>query len=295
MPGVNFRKGGQIGLVLLLVLLLAVAVALFVRPASLFGARCMTPSDGKIFVGVTYGCAILPTTAESRDAIHWVVVDLSAPGIELYVTPLDRSALDQGWEYRLHWISDVMDSERLAVAINGTLFTSASTWRPRLPGDLANAVETAVSNHVVNHVWEHTYLLWFDDQLIPHLRPSKPPTANELRQAKWGIGGQGVGLHEGTVWAASDRRPDARTAIGIDQQRKLLFLAVADWTSPRLMLEKLAEIGAREGMLLDGGGSSMMEIGRGARGVSPGVLVGGWRPVATYFGVRARTIASPED
>src|SRR5689334_24691188 len=171
MPRVSFRKGGLIGLLLLALLLLAVAVAVLARPGWLFGARCVAPPDGKIFVGVTYGCATLPSTAEGQGVIHWVIVDLTAPGIEIYVTPLDRSALEQGWEYRLRWISDVMNSERLAVAINGTLFTSATpAWRPRLPGDLANAVETAVSNHVMNHFWEHTYLLWFDDQLTPHLR-----------------------------------------------------------------------------------------------------------------------------
>ena len=148
-----------------------------------------------------------------------------------------------------------------------------------------------MSNHVVNHLWEHTYFLWFDDALTPHLRPSKPPTRAELAQAKWGIGGQGVGLYDGIVRPGSGRDPDARTAVGIAPERKLLFLAVGEWISPHLMLEKLADLGAREGMMLDGGNSSTMAIGEGARGTSPGTLLGGWRPVATYFGVRARPLA----
>ena len=98
-----------------------------------------------------------------------------------------------------------MDREHLAVAINGTLFTSNSGWWPRMSGDLANGVETVVADHVVSHVWEHTYLLWFDEQLTPHLRPSKPPTAAELAMAKWGIGGQGVWLWDGKVWPGSSR------------------------------------------------------------------------------------------
>ena len=68
----------------------------------------------------------------------------------------------------------------------------------------------------------------------------------------------------------------------------LLFLAVAEYVSPRRLLEKLGELGAKDGMLLDGGGSSSMAIAPQARGVRPGVIHGGWRPVATYFGVRAR-------
>jgi hypothetical protein len=224
--------------------------------------------------------------------LHWVRVELDAPGIELYVSPLDRFALEQGWQYRLRWIADVVKDERLAVAINGTLFTSQDRWL-RLPGDLANGVETVVSDHVASHFWEHTYLLWFDDDLKAHLRPSKPPTSAELGQAKWGIGGQGVGLHDGKVWSGSDRQPDSRTAIGIDAQRKLLFLAVAQWASPYLVLERLAQLGARDAMLLDGGSSSAMAIGEGARGLASGPLFGGSRPVATFFGIRARPLSAP--
>jgi hypothetical protein len=137
-------------------------------------------------------------------------------------------------------------------------------------------------------------LLWFDAELTPHLKPSKPPTAAELAQAKWGIGGQAVWLHEGKVWPGSSRAPDSRTAVAIDQQRKLLFLAVGQFISPRLMLQELADLGAKEGMLLDGGWSSSMAIGKGATGISAGVLYGGWRPVATFFGVRAQRLRTKQ-
>jgi len=125
-------------------------------------------------------------------------------------------------------------------------------------------------------------------------RQSRPPTAAELRQAKWGIGGQGVGLHDGKVWPGSNRQPDSRTAIGIDAERRLLFLAVAQWASPYLVLERLAQLGARDAMLLDGGSSSAMAIGEGARGLARGALFGGSRPVATFFGVMARRLSAPQ-
>jgi hypothetical protein len=222
--------------------------------------------------------------------LHWVRVDLTASGIELYVTPLDPAAVAQGWQYRLRRIEGVVEKEHLAVAINGTLFTSNSGWWPRMSGDLARSVETVVADHVVSHLWEHTYLLWFDEQLTPHLRRSKPPSAEELVRAKWGIGGQAVWLWDGKVWPGSDRTPDSRTAVAIDKDRKLLFLAVGQDISPRLLLEELAELGARDGMLLDGGGSSSVAIGKGAAGISAGVLYGGWRPVATHFGVRGQPL-----
>jgi hypothetical protein len=133
-------------------------------------------------------------------------------------------------------------------------------------------------------------LLSFDNQLTPHLSASKPPTAVELVRAKWGIGGQAVWLRDGKVWAGADRARDSRTAVAIDGPRKLLFLAVGQNISPRLLLHELADLGAKDGTLLDGGDSSAMAIGKDAAGVSAGVLYGGWRPVATYFGVRARPI-----
>jgi Phosphodiester glycosidase len=269
---------------------LLVGFAIVIASATWWHQRRGPQAPTEIFEGVTYGADQLAATAEAGGLLHWVRVDLSAPGIELYVTPLDPEAVAQGWQYRLRRIGEVVQSEHLAVAVNAAMFSSRSPLWVRLPGDLAKGVETVVADHVVSHVWEHTYLLWFDDQLTPHLRPSKPPPAAELAQAKWGIGGQAVWLHKGKVWPGSNRSPDSRTAVAIDSEHKLLFLAVAENISPRLMLQKLADLGAKDGTLLDGGSSSAMAIGEAATGVRAGVVDGGWRPVATYFGVRARTI-----
>src|SRR5947207_9062194 len=45
----------------------------------------------EIFQGVTYGCEYVETPADGSGLIHWVRVDLTAPGISLYVTPLEPS------------------------------------------------------------------------------------------------------------------------------------------------------------------------------------------------------------
>lgn len=258
----------------------------------LFGGEADCSSKPhEIFQGVVLGCELLPPSEEGRGAVHWVRVDLTAPGIELYVTPQDPDAQKAGWQYRLRWVSSVARHEQLSVAINGALFTSTPAWRPRLPGDLANGVETVVSDHVVSHVWEHTYLLWFDDRLTPTLETTKPPSPRALAAAKWGIGGQGVGLLNGKLRPINSRVPDGRTAVGIDPDRKLLFLAVGKHVSPHSILATLAKVGAKNGMLLDGGRSSAMAISQGHPGQGVSTLFGGWRPVATQFGVRARPLA----
>ena len=227
---------------------------------------------------------------EGRGLVHWVRVDLTARGIKLYVTPLDAEAVVEGWQYRLRWIRDVVNNEQLAVAINATLFGSNSDWRPRwvprMAGDLARSADTVVAAHVIAPAKPEAYLLWFDDQLTPHLSLSKPTPA-ELAMAKWGTGSQAVWLHDGKVWPSSDRTPNARTAVAIDERQKLLFLAVGKSISPRRLLQILAKLGAKDGMLLDGGFSSVMAIGQGAKTVPTGIVLGGWRPVATYFGIKA--------
>jgi hypothetical protein len=65
--------------------------------------------------------------------------------------------------------------------------------------------------------------------------------------------------------------------------------------SPRRLLQELADLGGKEGMLLDGGDSSALAIGEGSQAIAPGILYGGWRPVATYFGVRARPVRKKAD
>jgi hypothetical protein len=254
-----------------------------------------TREGWEIFEGITYGCERLEPSEQGSGFFHWVRVDLTAPGIDLYVTPKDATAVAQGWQYRLRWVRNVVDDEQLAVAINGPLFWSNSNWRPWMTGNVANSMEPVVANHVVSHMWDDAYLLWFDDQLTPHLRPSKPLTTADVATAKWGIGGQSLWLRDGKVpdidpWPGYYHRPNSQTAVAIDRPRKLLFLAISDNISPHLMFQKLADLGAKDGMLLDGGSSSSMAIGRDARGGLAGKVFGGWHPVATQFGVRAQRL-----
>jgi len=53
----------------------------------------------KIFAGVTYCCERLAVTQEGGGLVHWVRIDLAAPGVELYVTPLDPAATARGPEW----------------------------------------------------------------------------------------------------------------------------------------------------------------------------------------------------
>jgi hypothetical protein len=241
----------------------------------------------KIFAGVTYGCERLTVTQEGGGLVHWVRIDLTAPGVELYVTPLDPAAVARGWQYRLRPIEDVLEREHLAVAVNGTYFATASGSWLRFSGDLARSMQTLISDHVVAYGPWGASLFWFDAELVPHLLRLNSAAEPILTRAKWAVGAHALQLHSGQVLGGGDSTADARTAIGIDQSKKLLFLAIADRISQPRMLHFLADLGARDGFLLDGGGSSAMGIGPGSTRIPATVLLGGGRPVATYIGVRA--------
>jgi hypothetical protein len=238
----------------------------------------------------------LEATDEGSGSVYWVRVDLKAPGIKVYVTPLDGSAVAAGWQYRLRGIRDVVSGAQLAVAVNGTLFDSEAGWRPRwsprMTGDFARSVTTVVAKHVITQGLLNADLLWFDSQLNPHyLSALKPPKPADLAEAKWALGGQAFWLHDrGAWWVVRGQPPDSRTAVAVDERRQRIFLAVGEWVSPPRFLGVLADLGADLALLLDGGGSSALAIGEGARGVSGGVLFGGWRPGATYFGVKAELL-----
>jgi len=249
-------------------------------------------SETEIFQGITYGCDRLQSDAEGYGLVHWVRIDLTAPGIELHVTPLDPAAVAQGWQYRLRTTDDVVKREGLAVAINGGLFASKSS---RFPGSFARSIETMVADHQVSHHGQDSYLLWFSDDLTPHQETTKRPSDDILSQARWGVSGQDCALGGGVVNPAAieQRNRDSRTGVGIDRDRRLLFLAVFECATPSRAYEKLAALGAVDGMLLDGGSSTEMTLGKDACNVRPGNMIGVWGAVATHFGVRAKPLRKP--
>jgi hypothetical protein len=248
------------------------------------------PADPvEIYRGITYACERLSDTPESGGLMHWVRADLKVPGVQLYITPLDPGAKARGWEYRLKYTSTAVADEHLAAAVNGTLFASDSTWI-RLSGDDARSNETIVADHVVNHVHLHTYLLWWDDDLLAHLESTKPPSAQVLTKAKWGIGGQQALLMDGVVSMHAGRAVDQRTMIAADPQHRIVWIACFDKASYRFAAQNLADKGAKIGIMVDGGSSTSMAIGDLAVGVRSGTVRGNWRPVATHFGFRADPI-----
>jgi Phosphodiester glycosidase len=243
----------------------------------------------EIFRGVVYSCRDIEAD-DCHGLVHIVKIDLAAPGIGLYLTPLDPKAVSQGYQYRLVDAASVARREDLAVVVNGGYF-SADSGLFYESGDLARGNETVIADGEISQLDPKSYMLWFEPDLTPHIESDKPADERLLRRVRWGIGSWALPLWKGEVRPeASSTDLDRRTAVGIDSRHKLLWLAVFEQASALAAARVLAEDGAVDGFMLDGGHSTTLVLGLKAARVRPGTVASGSRPVATCFGIRAQPL-----
>ncbi len=266
-------------------LLIAFGLAVLAVTAYLAWNRPRPRPPTEIFQGVVYTCEEIPGNSKGTGLLHLAQVDLTQPGIELYVTPMDDEAVAHGFEYSLGWTPWAARQEHLSVAVNGPIFTSNS--RLMLPGAYARSLRTVVADHRANRVDRDSYLLWFDGQLTPHLEKTKPPPEHALRRAKWAVSGEMVVLDHGKPNPWASREPMPQVLVGIDARRELLFLAAFDYASLGRAAEILADRGVADAIHLDSGDAASMVIGPGAAGVPSLPLLWPKHGAATCFGVRA--------
>lgn len=262
-------------------------VILWLRPLNF--SKPMGPVE--IYRGVWYSCERIEAEHEGRGLAHIVQVDLAAPGVDLYVTPVDPAAVRDGAQYRLAFAQSVANKQQLAVLVNGTMFRTHGTipW----PGNLADSHEMLVAAGEVNHPPPNSYcyLIWFDQRLTPRMEITKVASLEAAKQAKWAISGVSIAISNGQILTSKGGPVDRRTVIGIDSKRALLWLAVFENASYYVAARTLADVGATDAILLDGGDSTSMVIGTDSSTQVPnGEKLGGLRPVATFFGVRADPI-----
>ncbi len=256
----------------------------------IYGRQPIGPVE--IFSGVTYTCERIEGQPDASGLCYLVQVDLRTAGIELYATPLDAEAVAEGHHYKLETAESVTRRERLAVCINGVLFSSPSRWLRR-SGQLARGSELVIADGTASQVDRLNFLVWFDRELTPHVEPTRVPRDESLRAARWGIAGQVLVLKQGKPTRQGDQIVDRQTMLGIDSEKRLLWLAAFDRASSNAAAEILARHGVQDAIRLDGGDSSTLVIGDGARGIRPGPALGSWRPSATFFGLRADRLPDP--
>ncbi len=194
-----------------------------------------------------------------------------------------------GYQYKLDSAEVVVRREHLAACLNGVLFSSPSRWLRRA-GEPARGSELVIADGVASHVDENNHLVWFDKDLAPHVELRRTPRPEALRDARWGIAGQVLVLQGGVPTRQGDQIIDRQTMLGIDEAKHLVWLAAFEKASSNAAAEVLARHGVQAAIRLDGGDSSTLVIGEGARDLRSGPVLGAWRNSATFFGVRARAL-----
>jgi len=265
---------------ILLVLLVGVGWHLWSR-------RPVAVSPRRIAPGVTYWAETVSLGGREADWVRVAEIDLTHPGIELHVTEPQANPQDPAFPYPLRFVGAQAAEAGLTVAINGTLFERTSRWY--WPGTPAHPRETIVARGQVSHVHPHSFLMWFERDLTPHVVHRKPPPQQALAKAWWGISGQSLSLRNGRTMPHTLRGPpDRRTMIAVNLETRTLWLATFADAITGEAADYLNRHGATYALNLDGGGSTAFYLSPDTDAPRTGVLTHRWRPVPVIFGVRAR-------
>ena len=272
---------------------LAVVVA-FLRPVP-------EPLDQALFEGVEYRRRVAGPAAGRRAVSHVVTIDLSTPGLRVFVTPPSPTrSLNMRWQLAARTTETFLREFDQQLAVNANFYypqrsNSIFYYYPR-QGDGVSPVGRAASNGIRYGTFEpKTRTLWFYDGWAS-IRAATA-TASSARQAVAGfpllIAGREV---------PSNRREDVRhpsVAAGLDASGRRLTFVVVDGRAPFYsdgvtvveLRDRLHDEGARDAILLDGGGSSTLVWRSFDHGVQVlnlpvhGRMPSGYqRPVANHIG-----------
>jgi len=268
------------------------AYTFFLRPQP-------APTSQQLFDGVTYEREVI--TSPRPLVVHWVTVDLRAPGVSLLVTPGDPDA-DRSLQART--TSDFLEEFDVQIAVNGDGFepwysNTILDYYPR-SGDPVDPVGFAASKGTVYSQGSGAEPTLFVS------RANKARFASPIGKVYNAISGNlalvagGRLLPEALQVTGADI-PQPRTAVALDKSSRRLVILVVDGRQPGYSegatLEELAELliarGAQFAMNLDGGGSTTL-VAEGRNGKarllnSPidQIFPGRERPVGNHLGIHA--------
>jgi hypothetical protein len=296
--GRRLRGGGRAVLVILGILLLLAAIP--VGAVAGYAAWAVLrpqpePARMRLFRGIEY---LREVRQHPRPVVaHVVKVDLTEPGIRMFVTPPQRPAPRA---LRAQTTSEFLRTHGLQVAINANHFRpfwSNAPWDyyPHA-GDPVDVVGWAVGGGMAyGRPWVEEATLWFSADGSAGI--GAPPAEMRVEHA---VAGSHRLLSGGEI--AGDLEPGLypRTAAGLSADGRWLILAVVDGKQPGysegMTLVELAELlrlhGAADAINLDGGGSSTLVISDGGatRVLNSPVnlrIIGSERVVANHLGIFA--------
>jgi hypothetical protein len=262
----------------------------------MFGLRwLLTPGTiplTQIAPGVFFECVQLDHPEHGKGAVMITEVHWDTPGVEIVFRPFDESVAEQGAHHRLALPSWMVLRHGYLVLMNTTRF-GPGEWYRNLPGTPATCHESTVVDGKWSHIHEHSHMLWWDAEGNATLEARKPPSEPALSEAVMGVGMQAIHVSDGNVNHGSigghlDGAPFPQSYLGIDPERKVLWIMAYEHATERYASEFLAARGAKYGGRLDSGRGTANVIGPAARGLIPLLGIRNERLVSNYIAIRYR-------
>lgn len=241
-------------------------IALFVQllSSSAFAQATFT-SWTPMYQGVDYATGTLNGSTQQLYAVR---IDLTAPGISFTTTPLSASAVSQGYETYSQTTGDFLKSVGASVAINANFFSNVqSTSVPENLSGLAVSQGSVVASADPNL---QSLFLTADN-----VATIGSASAANVYNAVSGVQTlqSGVPINPPTTAAGDPQGLNPRTAVGVSQDGRYLYLFTADGRSTQSVGitdltegQILLQLGAYNGLNLDGGGSTSLVRSNGAGG-----------------------------
>jgi hypothetical protein len=273
-------------------LLLGIIVAAVVTGIS-FLYRPATMERTEIYKGVYLTVEELPKSAEGSGRVMIAEVHWKTPGVRIANRPFDYQFSPENpiaSHYNLTLADWALSREGAALLVNTTRYAPDAVTAS-YPGNAVRSVETVVTDGRVSHVHDHSYLIFWDDDMEAHLQTSKPPSPENLERARMGIGIQGIQISEGIARMNSIADRDLaydRTFIGVDPEKHILTILVFEKATAYLVIQRALEAGVMFGGQVDSGSASHLLIGKNAgAGIRSHTGIRNWRPLGAYLTVHA--------
>ena len=248
----------------------------------------------EIFRGIYLQCIDVPGEYGKGKVlaaeIHW-----NEPGVELFFRPFYPKSTGRK-HFSLLPADYLARKYDLSIMINSTRYLPGEWWKS-FPTRKVDSMETLVYDGRVSHIHDHSYMFGWDSNFNFHYEFQKPPSPEFLKKLSWGFGVQSINILDGKVHEPSlnpRAGVDARTFVGVDPDKQILWYLVFDNISELGMAKVAQRAGIVVGGQLDASDASTMIIGGGAVGVPSYTGIRSLRPLAAIMGVRAEPL-SEED
>lgn len=256
-----------------------------------------------LYQGITYHRIV--KNEPRRMMVHVMEVDVMAEGVELFVTPPDRSG--ERYNMLARKTTDFAEEFSAEIAVNASFFYTFTvgnplTFYPKVGDPVAIAGSAIYNGEQYGNRNGFKKLCFLEQEVM--IRLSGCP----LQRVQHAVSGNAVFLRDGVPYDDGyeyNTRAYGRVAAAIDDSGQTLWLILIDnkqWGySNGASLVELADIaldlGATQAINLDGGGSSTMVSAHSGRPrilnspIHTGVL-GRERPVGNHIGIHALPLSN---